>query len=71
MARLIVVSNRIDLPVDDREAATGGLAVALAAALRKYEGIWFGWSGRVAERYTGQMSSQQISGVTVATVDLE
>jgi trehalose 6-phosphate synthase len=28
--------------------AAGGLAVALREAFREYEGLWFGWSGKVA-----------------------
>jgi len=46
--RLIVVSNRVAVPGTDAPQA-GGLAVAVNAALKQREGIWFGWSGRVAE----------------------
>ncbi len=71
MGRLIIVSNRVNPPTDERDGAAGGLAVALAAALREYQGIWFGWSGNVTEQFTGQLSLQQVSGVLVATIDLE
>ena len=50
MSRLIIVSNRVALP--GKEASSqqaGGLAVAIHAALKNRDGIWFGWSGRVAE----------------------
>lgn len=42
MSRLIVVSNRVSVPGPKDKAAAGGLAVALYAALRKYDGVWFG-----------------------------
>ncbi len=71
MSRLIVVSNRVNPPADPGVGATGGLAMALAAALREGQGLWFGWSGETVERFTGALSSQTIGGVTVALVDLE
>ena len=47
--RLVVVSNRVT-PVSDSKATTaGGLAVGLLAALRESGGIWFGWSGQIAD----------------------
>src|ERR1051326_2613804 len=46
--RLIVVSNRVAIPGTHAPQA-GGLAVAVNAALKHREGVWFGWSGRVAE----------------------
>jgi trehalose 6-phosphate synthase len=71
MSRLIVVSNRVNPPSGSGEESVGGLAMALAAALREYSGIWFGWSGQSQPSFTGQLSMQKIDGVTVATVDLE
>ena len=71
MGRLIVVSNRVSAPADEGEASVGGLAMALSAALRRYDGVWFGWSGQTVENFTGQISVRQSAGVTVATVDLE
>jgi trehalose 6-phosphate synthase len=71
MSRLIVVSNRVNPPVDPGDEAAGGLATALAAALREYRGVWFGWSGRTTDTFTGQLSMSRISGVTIATIDLE
>lgn len=71
MNRLIVVSNRVTPPAPEGAASQGGLAVAIAAALREYSGMWFGWSGQSTERYTGELSTQQAGGVTVATIDLE
>jgi trehalose 6-phosphate synthase len=46
MARLIVVSNRVTIPSNGVNA--GGLAVVLRPVLKRYPGIWFGWSGRIA-----------------------
>jgi len=46
MSRLIVVSNRVNPPSGAGEESVGGLAMALAAALREYSGLWFGWSGQ-------------------------
>ncbi|HWU14834.1 MAG TPA: alpha,alpha-trehalose-phosphate synthase (UDP-forming) [Caulobacter sp.] len=71
MSRLIVVSNRVNPPSDAGVGTAGGLAMALAAALREYSGIWFGWSGETTETFSGQISMQKVGGVTVALVDLE
>jgi len=75
MSRLIVVSNRVNPPPSpekgDGEGSVGGLAMALAAALREYSGIWFGWSGKTTPQFTGQLAMQRVDGVTTATVDLE
>jgi len=71
MSRLIVVSNRVSAPRDAGESSTGGLAAALSAALRRYDGIWFGWSGETIESFTGELKMEDRAGVTVALVDLE
>jgi hypothetical protein len=54
MSRLIVVSNRVNPPnpAEGGEGSVGGLAMALAAALREYSGIWFGWSGKTIPEFT-------------------
>ena len=49
VSRLIVVSNRVAIPGAETARQAGGLAVAVDAALKEREGIWFGWSGRVSE----------------------
>jgi trehalose 6-phosphate synthase len=72
MSRLIVISNRVSAPrADSATGAQGGLAVALAAALRDHKGLWFGWSGETAEEFTGHIDLQRHGGVTTATIDLE
>jgi trehalose 6-phosphate synthase len=69
--RLIVMSNRVNVPTVRDEGASGGLAMALTSALREYKGIWFGWSGQTSDTFTGQVQLDEINGVTSATVDLE
>jgi trehalose 6-phosphate synthase len=71
MSRLIVISNRVNPPDDPGVGTAGGLAMALSAALRDGDGIWFGWSGQTTESFTGQLSMKKIGGVTVALMDLE
>lgn len=71
MSRLIVVSNRVSAPKDLGAGSTGGLAMALSAALRKYDGLWFGWSGETVEEFTGELKIEDRAGVKVALVDLE
>ncbi|HEX4710304.1 alpha,alpha-trehalose-phosphate synthase (UDP-forming) [Phenylobacterium sp.] len=71
MSRLIVVSNRVNPPNTAGEETVGGLAMALAAALREYSGLWFGWSGKTTPKFTGALDMQTIDGVTAAVVDLE
>lgn len=70
MSRLVVVSNRI---ADPRKTAAGGLAVALGQALEASGGLWFGWSGRIAENGApgqGEVNRQQAGAVQLVTLDL-
>ncbi|WP_285713840.1 alpha,alpha-trehalose-phosphate synthase (UDP-forming) [Erythrobacter oryzae] len=69
--RLIAVSNRVQVETGVDNANRGGLAVALAAALRQSNGIWFGWSGKQTGEFTGQIAFQRADGVATATIDLE
>ncbi|MDB5715121.1 MAG: trehalose-6-phosphate synthase, partial [Sphingomonadales bacterium] len=71
MSRLIVVSNRVQPAGAASSGAQGGLAVALAAALREYSGFWFGWSGERTEQFSGHINFERNDGVTTATIDLE
>jgi trehalose 6-phosphate synthase len=48
LPRLVVVSNRVAVPDVTGKGTAGGLAVALREAFQGYQGLWFGWSGRVA-----------------------
>lgn len=71
MSRLVIVSNRVNPPTGEGKGNQGGLAVALAAALRRTGGIWFGWSGEETDAFTGQINFNRFDGVTTATIDLE
>ena len=71
MSRLIVVSNRVQTPINGGGGSTGGLAMALAAALREHSGLWFGWSGRTSEAFTGGVHLRAEGDVSIATIDLE
>ena len=70
MSRLIVVSNRVTVS-SGQGASQGGLAMGLGAALRKYKGLWFGWSGETTETFTGETQTVDVEGVPVVTVNLE
>lgn len=69
MGRLVVVSNRVgDI---SNPTQTGGLAVAMAAALRSRGGLWFGWDGKRNEDASGaEPRSTECQGVTCAGVPL-
>ncbi|MCK9538395.1 alpha,alpha-trehalose-phosphate synthase (UDP-forming) [Dokdonella sp.] len=67
MSRLVVVSNRVALP---RETRAGGMAPALQAALAERGGLWFGWSGALAERDEPVVHTQHVSRVDYALLDL-
>lgn len=72
MSRLIAVSNRVQTASDDcANGNQGGLAVALSAAMRERNGIWFGWSGEETANFNGHVHLQKMHGVTTATIDLE
>lgn len=70
MSRLVVVSNRV---ADPRRPAAGGLAVAVGEALQQTGGLWFGWSGAIAEdeAAAGRVRQTTTGAVTLATVDLD
>ena len=70
MARIVVVSNRVDVPSKDGGARAGGLTVALGAFLRRSRAIWFGWSGRVVARGEEAVRTVEHAGVTYITTDL-
>ncbi len=69
MERLVVVSNRVPVPSAGTQA--GGLAVALDGLMDRRGGLWFGWSGKVAED-AGRKSPTIVheAGVDYATIDL-
>lgn len=69
MPRLVVVSNRVAVPTD-QPAQAGGLAMALRDALDAKGGVWFGWSGHIAEETTTTPTIKDSGNVTYATLDL-
>lgn len=70
MSRLVVVSNRVAVPSKSSGGAGGGLAVALKAALKESGGIWFGWSGEVADQPATEPDIKRSDSITYATLDL-
>ena len=69
MSRLVIISNRVaDLR---RSTQSGGLAVALADALKERGGVWFGWDGRKSARLEREEPKvDQIGNVTRITIPL-
>lgn len=43
----------------------------MASALREHRGLWFGWSGKTAARFTGKVRQGRADGIRLATVDLD
>ena len=69
MARLVIVSNRVAIPSQGTQ--TGGLAVAVREVLKNNTGLWFGWSGGVAESTDDlEVSTAEHDGITYAVMDL-
>jgi trehalose 6-phosphate synthase len=56
--------------VPDGAARAGGLEVAIRAALKRRGGLWFGWSGRVAETTAGPSKQVDQDNISYVTVDL-
>lgn len=67
MSRLVVVSNRVAVPDENR---AGGLAVAMQAALEEIGGLWFGWSGHIDPEHSGNVREQTAGNVEYVTIDL-
>jgi trehalose 6-phosphate synthase len=67
LSRLVVVSNRVGVPDGGKRA--GGLEVAIRAALEQRGGLWFGWSGRVADTPNPPKTVNQ-GNISYTTVDL-
>jgi trehalose 6-phosphate synthase len=69
LSRLVVVSNRVASPEDGAQRS-GGLVTGLVDALSQCGGLWFGWSGRLAEAHSAEPKIVKAGGVTYATIDL-
>jgi trehalose 6-phosphate synthase len=70
LARLVVISNRVAVPSRDGSTQAGGLAVAVRAVLKRHYGIWFGWSGRVADTPEVTTRTFERGGLTFRVTDL-
>jgi trehalose 6-phosphate synthase len=70
LPRLVVVSNRVSVPDAAGKGTAGGLAVALEAAFQAYQGLWFGWSGKVASQPASQPRMVDKGRVQYALMDL-
>ena len=69
--KLVVVSNRVELPADGNQASAGGLSVGLKDALNEAGGIWFGWSGKICRQNTRpEMQNTQKGKINYETIDL-
>jgi trehalose 6-phosphate synthase len=68
MNRLVVMSNRV--PDRAAGAQAGGLAVALEGLMQASGGLWFGWSGRVAETDGAPPRLTREGRIDYATIDL-
>ncbi len=66
--RLVVISNRV--AADNAKPDSGGLAVAILAALESSGGIWFGWNGAVDEDAVGEPDISVRGRLTFATLGL-
>jgi trehalose 6-phosphate synthase len=74
MNRIVVVSNRVQVPTEG-SAKAGGLAVALDGLMGQRGGLWFGWSGEIsddARRTVSMKTVMAAAGGTMqfATIDL-
>jgi trehalose 6-phosphate synthase len=67
--RLVIVSNRVAMPKRNA-AASGGLTVGILAALRDHGGVWFGWSGELADGITGDPEITTRGNTDYATISL-
>ena len=69
-ARLIVVSNRVAVPGVPRAPIAGGMAVAVKAALKKRNAVWFGWSGEVADGAKAESRTARVNNIDYMFFDL-
>ncbi len=69
MNRIVVVSNRVQVPTDTAPKA-GGLAVALDGLMTQRGGLWFGWSGQVNDDLRRVVTTKTVGPMQFATMDL-
>jgi trehalose 6-phosphate synthase len=72
MPRLVVVSNRV-APIQEGEATAGGLAAGVLDALKQTGGLWFGWSGDIADApdsRTAPAAEHAVGAISLVTMNL-
>jgi trehalose 6-phosphate synthase len=69
VGRIIVVSNRVG-SLANSPSNSGGLAIAMRAALQREPAIWFGWSGNIVETPPESARIIREGSLTRALVDL-
>ncbi len=69
MNRIVIVSNRVQVPTEGSPKA-GGLAVALDGLMTQRGGLWFGWSGKVSDDARGAVATRTFGPMQFATIDL-
>jgi trehalose 6-phosphate synthase len=70
LPRLVIVSNRVAVPDRTGKQVAGGLAVALREAFKGHQGLWFGWSGKVAAQPTSRPRIVEGGALQYALMDL-
>jgi trehalose 6-phosphate synthase len=68
VSRLVVVSNRVTIPV--HSTSPGGLAVGVLSALRQSGGVWLGWSGTTSDTPASEPESIEKDGIRYVTIEL-
>jgi trehalose 6-phosphate synthase len=68
VSRLVCVSNRVTVP--RRATPPGGLALGVHAAMQARGGLWFGWSGEIAEREPEEARIVIRDRITYGTLEL-
>ena len=69
-ARLIIVSNRVAVPDSPRTPLAGGMVVAVKAALKNRNGVWFGWSGKVTDEPATEPRTVEVNKIAYVLIDL-
>ena len=68
MSRLVILSNRV---ADLRKSSqSGGLAVALADALRSRGGVWFGWDGETLQTQLSDARVDEVGNVRMISAPM-
>jgi trehalose 6-phosphate synthase len=68
--RLIIVSNRVVAPEEADSSLADELAATVKAALKNQIGMWFGWSGKMADQPGSELRTLEVNKVTYVQIDL-